>query len=146
RSLDQLEWVTGFGAFGQLTVPLTTRLAAQGGLRYDSFRFRVSDRFLAGGVDQSGARTMAALSPSFGVIYSPAAALSLFANYGTSFQTPTTTELANRPAGAGGFNPILQPERTRSIESGARGRIGERATYQVALYHARTRNALIGFE
>lgn len=146
-SLDQLEWVTGIGAFGQLTAPLTSRLTVQGGLRYDSFRFRVRDRFTSpDGTDHSGERTMAALSPSVGVIYSPAGALSLYANYGTSFQTPTTTELANRPEGAGGFNPELQPERTRSFETGLRGRLAERATYQLAAYHARTRNALIGFE
>lgn len=146
-SLDQLEWVTGIGIFGQLTVPLTAQLTAQGGLRHDSFRFRVRDRFTSSdGTDHSGARTMAALSPSVGVIYSPAGALSLYANYGTSFQTPTTTELANRPEGAGGFNPALQPERTRSLEAGLRGRLVERTTYQLAAYHAHTRNALIGFE
>lgn len=151
-SLDQLEWVTGIGTFGQLTVPLTTRLTAQGGLRYDTFRFRVRDRFTApghngdDGIDQSGVRTMAALSPSVGLIYAPAAALGLFANYGTSFQTPTTTELANRPEGAGGFNPALQPERTRSFEAGLRGQVAERTRYQLAAYHARTKNALIGFE
>jgi iron complex outermembrane receptor protein len=146
-TLDQLEWVTGIGLFGQLTAPLTARLTAQGGLRYDTFRFRVDDRFPSpDGTDQSGRRTMAALSPSFGVIYSPGRATNLYANFGTSFQTPTTTELANRPEGAGGFNPALQPERTRSFEAGLRGVLDGRTTYQLAAYHARTRNALIGFE
>lgn len=145
-TLDQLEWVTGLGAFGQLSAPLTDRLTTLAGLRYDGFRFRVRDRFTApDGADYSGSRTMSALSPSFGVIYAPGAAASVYANIGTSFQTPTTTELANRPDGAGGFNPALQPERTRSLEAGLRGEIGA-ASYQLAVYRADTRNALIGFE
>jgi iron complex outermembrane receptor protein len=150
-ALDQLEWVTGTGAFAQLAVPLATRLTALGGLRYDAFHFRVHDRFMVNGdPDDSGSRGMAALSPSLGLVYEAGAAASIYANFGTSFQTPTTTELANRPAGAGGFNPDLDPERTRSLEAGVRGWIGGSAgtpaTYQLAIYHARTRNALIGFE
>jgi iron complex outermembrane receptor protein len=146
-TLDQLERVTGIGAFGQLAAPLAPRLTGLAGLRYDAFRFRVRDRFLASdGTNQSGRRTMDALSPSLGVIYAAGAATSLYANFGTSFQTPTTTELANRPEGAGGFNPALQPERTRSLEAGVRGEVAERASYQIAAYRAQTKNALIGFE
>jgi iron complex outermembrane receptor protein len=145
-TLDQLEWVTGIGAFAQVTAPLTDRLSTLAGLRYDGFRFRVMDRFIeADGTDDSGRRTMAALSPSVGLVYTPGAAASIYANFGTSFQTPTTTELANRPDGAGGFNPILEPERTRSLEAGLRGQVA-RGSYQLAVYRAETRNALIGFE
>jgi len=155
RALDQIEWVTGIGLFGQLSVPLTDQIGALLGLRYDHFEFEAEDHFPhPDGADFSGRRTMSALSPSAGLILHPTEGLGLFANYGTSFQTPTTTELGNRPEGAGGFNPDLEPERTHSFEIGARGEIGwtmgdqrtQSVVYQLALYHARTRSALIGFE
>lgn len=152
-TLDQLEWVTGLGLFGQLSAPVLGRLTALAGLRYDHFRFEVDDRFPhPDGADFSGRRTMSALSPSVGLVLATGdgatgSTADLYANFGTSFQTPTTTELGNRPDGAGGFNPELQPERTRSFEVGVRGRLAPRPiSYQLAAYHARTTNALIGFE
>lgn len=150
-TLDQLESVTGIGVFARLGAPLTEHLTILGGLRWDHFDFRVRDRYtIAGDPDDSGRRAMSALSPSLGVVYRVGEA-SLYANFGSSFQTPTTTELANRPEGAGGFNPGIEPERTRSFEVGVRGALGgagegPRTRYQLALYHARTRDALIGFE
>lgn len=155
-TLDQVEWVTGLGAFAQLAAPLMGRLTALGGIRYDHFHFRVRDHYIvAGDPDDSGRRTMAALSPSLGVVY-VWGETSIYGNLGTSFQTPTTTELVNRPDGAGGFNPTLEPERTCSVELGVRGRFGQTTvgspgyvawtTFQLAVYHARTRHALIGFE
>jgi len=148
-TLDQLEWVTGLGAFGQVAARLTRRLTLLGSLRHDHFDFRVRDRFTTGDPDDSGRRRMAALSPSLGVAYD-LGGVGVYASFGRSFQTPTTTELANRPEGAGGFNPSLEPERTRSLELGARGELGgggaSRGRWQVAFFHARTRDALVGFE
>ncbi|HUH13665.1 MAG TPA: TonB-dependent receptor, partial [Longimicrobiales bacterium] len=63
-----------------------------------------------------------------------------------AFETPTTTELANRPSGAGGFNPELEPQRTLSFELGTRGTRGAALSWQAALYHARVEDALIPFE
>ncbi|HEY0154460.1 MAG TPA: TonB-dependent receptor, partial [Longimicrobium sp.] len=57
----------------------------------------------------------------------------------------TTTELANRPSGAGGFNPDLGPERTRSLEVGAKARRGA-GWLEVAAYRARVDSMLIGYE
>jgi iron complex outermembrane recepter protein len=64
----------------------------------------------------------------------------------TVFETPTTTELANRPDGAGGFNPELEPQHARSVEVGARGDLGAQTTYQLAVYRSHIRNALIPFQ
>jgi iron complex outermembrane receptor protein len=77
--------------------------------------------------------------------YAVLPALSLYANVATGFQTPTTTELANRPSGAGGFNPTLQPERNHSHEAGAKGRAGA-FEYDVVAYDMRIDDELIPFE
>lgn len=143
--LDQREHVTsaaGFAEFSASAGPVDV-LAA---LRYDRFRFSADDRLVtASDPDDSGARTMDAWSPMAGMSVSAAPWLAFYANVATAFQTPTTTELANRPDGAGGFNPLLQPERTRSLEAGAKARRGD-AWAELAVYRARVRDALVPFE
>ncbi|MET0399287.1 MAG: TonB-dependent receptor [Longimicrobiaceae bacterium] len=146
--LDQRERVTGTAAFAQVAVPLLPRLDALAALRYDRFRFAVDDRLpaTAANPDDSGARTMDAWSPTLGVTLAAADAVSLYANAATAFETPTTTELANRPDRAGGFNPALRPQRTTSYEAGAKGRLGAWGAWELAAYTAAVRDALVPFE
>ena len=59
-----------------------------------------TDRFVGDGdPDDSGERTMTAVSPSIGVVVAPARGVELFGSAGSFFETPTTTELVNRPSG-----------------------------------------------
>ena len=146
-TLDQLETVVSSAAFGQVVLPIGERLHALGGLRYDRFRFETADRLVGvGNPDDSGRRDMDALSPSLGVLVEVRDWVRVYANVATSFETPTTTELANRPTGAGGFNPELEPQRTRSFEAGVKGDVGDVASYQIAAYRARVEDALVPFE
>jgi iron complex outermembrane recepter protein len=143
---DQEERVRSAAPFFHVAARLLPALDVMAGVRYDHFRFEVDDRLAAEGrPDESGARVMAALSPSVGVLYGIRDGVSVFANVATAFETPTTTELANRPDEAGGFNPELEPQRTLSVEAGLRGG-SERAGFQLAAYRAGLRNALIPFE
>jgi iron complex outermembrane receptor protein len=64
----------------------------------------------------------------------------------TSFETPTTTELVNRPTGPGGFNPELNPQKATTFEIGARGVVTQRFAFDVAGFVADVRDALIPFE
>ncbi|CAN5679816.1 TonB-dependent receptor [soil metagenome] len=144
--LDQRERVSSAAGFTQLAVTLAERLDLLGTLRYDRFRFGVMDRLVTlTNPDDSGSRTLGALSPSVGASWAFAEAFNLYGNIATAFETPTTTELANQPSGAGGFNPELEPQRTRSVEMGAKGWLGSLAAYQIAVYRARVRDALIPF-
>ena len=145
RTLDQLERVRALGLFGHARARLGSRGDVSAGLRYDRFRFAVEDRLFADSVDDSGSRTMGALSPSLGLHVRVARDVDVFGNFATAFETPTTTELANRPGGAGGFNPDLDPQRTRSFEMGVRGRHGV-ARFELVGWTARTRDALLPFE
>lgn len=146
RLLDQRERVTGLGAFTQLSADLGAGLDLMAGARYDRIRFAVDDRLLGpDDPDDSGARTLDAVSPTLGVSWAATPALSVYGNVATSFQTPTTTELANRPSGAGGFNPELEPQRARSYEAGVKGALGA-ATYQLAAFRMELRNSLVPFE
>lgn len=144
--LDQDEQVLGLGAFAQASAALHPRVTALAGLRHDRTLFQADDRFLANGdPDDSGQRTLSALSPSAGLSLSLDGGVTVYSNVGTAFETPTTTEFANRPDGAGGFNPALQPQRTISYELGAR-RVRPGATAQLAVFRAIVRDALIPFE
>ncbi len=138
RVLDQRERVASAAGFSQLAATLGQRVDLLGAVRYDRFRFAVRDRLItATNPDDSGSRTLDALSPSVGASWAFADAFNLYGNVATAFETPTTTEFANQPSGAGGFNPELEPQRTRSVEAGAKGGSGSLAAYQVAVYRAR---------
>jgi iron complex outermembrane receptor protein len=150
-TLDQLERVTNAAAFAQADATVGGRVTLLAGLRRDRITFAADDRLVtAANPDDSGERTMAATSPSVGLSVAVGPRLRVFANAATAFETPTTTELANRPTGAGGFNPELDPQRTRSAEVGLNGgfTLGARVagTVQVAAYDARVTDALIPFE
>jgi iron complex outermembrane receptor protein len=147
RTLDQRERVTSSSAFAQGAADLAGRVEVLGAVRYDRFRFAVNDRLVSdANPDDSGARTMQRVSPALGVSFAATPAVSLYANVATAFETPTTTELANRPTGAGGFNPDLQPQRTVSAEVGARARPAPWLWVEGAAYRARVDDALIPFE
>jgi iron complex outermembrane receptor protein len=147
RQLDQLERVTEVGPFVQSALELTPRTTITAGLRYDWVDFRVHDRLVDSlNPDDSGRRLMAALSGSLGVALNPAPAVTVYANVGSSFETPTTTELTNRPDTAGGFNPTLQPQKAWNYEVGARGAVNGRLSYSLALFQADVRDELISYE
>jgi iron complex outermembrane receptor protein len=120
------------------------------GARHDRIGFKAEDRLVsAGNPDDSGERTMSATSPSLGLTWTATPLLDVYTNYSTSFETPTTSELANQQSGAGGLNPTLEPQRTHSVEIGINGRVRLlrlAGSYQVAAYGAKVRDALIPFE
>ncbi|MEL6616088.1 MAG: TonB-dependent receptor, partial [Bacteroidota bacterium] len=68
RTLDQLETVASGGLFARAGMPLAGPLRAEAALRADRVRFEADDRLLADG-DQSGSRTLGALSPQVGLSY-----------------------------------------------------------------------------
>ncbi len=147
RSLDQLEHVTELGPFVQAVADVTPRTALTAGLRYDWVSFAVRDRLVGDSSsnvkykNDSGRRVMAAASGSLGATFRASEALTVYASTGSAFETPTTTELANRPDTGGGFNRGLSPQRAWTYEVGARS-----ASWDVALYQSDVRDALVSFE
>ena len=157
RSLDQRERVTELGPFVQGVIDLGPAASLTAGVRYDRVSFRVRDRLItATNPDDSGERVMDAASGSLGVAVAGGPDdVTLYANVGSTFETPTTTELANRPDTAGGFNANLEPQRAWSYEIGLRqggegrggtGRDGEGVTWSVAVFRTDVRNLLVSFE
>lgn len=144
--VDQQESVRAMAGFGQVSLSLGTRLTAMGALRVDRFNFRADDRLVGeDNPDDSGDRAMGNVSPSFG-LHLDLGEHGLFGSVARSFETPTTTELANQPDRAGGFNPGLEPQRGWTVEGGIRGTLGRRSAYDVAIFNTTLTNQLVPFE
>ena len=135
--LDQRERVSELGAFGQLVVFAGQGVSIRAGGRHDRVGFAVDDRLEPAA---GGERTMSAWSGSAAVAWRHDLA-ELWLGIGTAFETPTTTELANRPDGSTGINRELDPSRTVSIESGIRLHRGAVALEAVA-FAGRTTDAI----
>jgi iron complex outermembrane recepter protein len=146
-TLDQDESVDDLALFVQGTINPVEPLTLLGGVRYDWYRFSVEDELEeAGNPDDSGRIDMSQVSPSLGASLRLTPEVNLYANVATAFETPTTTELANRPTGAGGFNPDLRPQETLSFEGGLKGFRSGVGSWELAGYTAEVTNALIPFE
>ena len=149
RSLDQLEHVTEIGPFVQSVVELSPQTTVTAGMRYDWVKFGVQDHLITvtpTNPDDSGERLMRALSGSLGIAVNPANRVTVYGNVGTSFETPTTTELANSPSGSGGFNTGLEPQHAWNYEVGARGTVARGLAYTVAGFQADVKGELIPYE
>jgi len=140
--LDQREKVTELGPFAQVQWSPNERLLLSGGARFDWVNFDLADRFLADG-DDSGDRSMSALSGNIGASWSFDRRFVPYVNVSTSFETPTTTELVNQPDGSGGFNTELGPQRAVNYEIGARGEPTPAVSYSFALFVGRVTDAIV---
>ena len=140
---DQRETVSEVGPFAQIQWEPSGRVLLLGAVRWDRLAFRVRDRFLTDGVDNSGERVMEAASASAGVSVLLAPGATIFANTATSFESPTTTELVNQANGTAGFNRTLGPQRSHTAELGTRGDLGERWRYSLSIFTTGIRDAII---
>ncbi len=144
--LNQKEIVTGAAPFISAELKLNKRIEFQLGMRSDNYQFKVNDNLLTDG-DNSGKRRISNLSPMAGIIFLPLPYLKIYANFATSFQTPTTNELSNNPSGSGGFNPSLEPEKIKSYELGAWGILQPyNLNFETAFFIMNFNNMLISYQ
>lgn len=144
RLLEQHETVQNFAAYSFVNVNITDQLSASAGVRADQVQFEMEDKLLDNG-DQSGNRDFSAITPSVGISYAWEQA-TLYGNYRSAFETPTTTELVNRPDLNGGFNPDVAPQKTKGFELGLRGSVTTWAlNYDIAVYSMNIEDRLTPF-
>lgn len=145
-TLDQLERVATAGVFARAEVA-RSRARLTSTLRGDRTNFTVADRRVAS--PTSGtlvSLTMAAVTPMIGLTVRPGERWSLYGNLARSFETPTTTELANQPDGRAGINRDLKPQRGRTLEAGVKGQVTGRLLYDASVFDIATTDELIPFE
>jgi len=143
-TLDQREIVTSVGPYVRDELEFGRAIATVG-VRGDRTTFKTTDHFTSDGRDDSGTRTMSALSPMAGIALRVRPHQSVYLNVSSAFETPTTTEMVNKPDSSAGLNPTLNPQVSLTTEVGAKGEaLG--LQYDVALYATRVRDELIGFD
>jgi iron complex outermembrane receptor protein len=146
-TLDQRELVSSIGAYVRDEIQIGERFILTGGVRADRIRFEVEDHFIdANNPDDSGERSLGAVSPMVGLLALMSATHSAYANVSTAFETPTATELGNQPSGAAGINRDLKPQRSITYETGLKGLTLLGLQYNASLFATRVADELIPFD
>jgi iron complex outermembrane receptor protein len=139
----QNEDVTNLGLFLQDEIRLPGNLEFTGSVRYDRIRFGVTDRFLGDG-DDSATIHYREWSFTGALQWRPSRMLNPYVRVSTSFDTPTTTSLAN-PDG-GGINSDLKAQKSVNYELGVKGLLlSDRLQYEAAVFHVRVHDELVPF-
>jgi len=128
------------GLFAMARVEAGSRWAFLLGLRHDRIRNQLEDHLKAEGLDLSGERTFGQTTGRVGVSFAATSRLDLYASWGQGFLPPATEELYANPDALGGFNTSLVPASSRGAEVGARGSLGRRLTYELAVFHLTTKD------
>jgi iron complex outermembrane recepter protein len=160
--LNQVESFKSTGIYLLQDVQIHQKLLLSLGLRFDDLQLKATDNFLTDG-DQSGSRHFTKFNPMAGVNYEFAPNAAVYANFSSTFESPTLNELSNNPDNIGGFNPTLLPQQATSIEVGTKGKIGAKnaiytegspkmsnfkneLSFDVALFRIETENDLVPYQ
>ncbi|MEO8082059.1 MAG: TonB-dependent receptor [Caldimonas sp.] len=140
---DERNRVGDRDVFAQAAWDLTPGWTLTLGARRSQIVFRSHDNFVtATNPDDSGSVDYGATNPVAGLAWRPHRSLSLYANVGRGFETPTFTELAYRP-GASGLNVGLAASRSRHAEAGIKWRPTSQHRLEIAVFDIATRDELV---
>lgn len=146
-TLNQRELVSSFGSYLRDELQLGDRYIFTGAARADAVRFQVRDRLItATNPDDSGERSLHAVSPMIGLLVRVSPVQSAYANISSAFETPTATELGNQPSGAAGINRELKPQRSTTYELGIKGVTRGAVQYNASLFATTVKDELIPYD
>ena len=143
---DEDDTVSSSALYAQAEWHFAEKWIAMAGVRSNRVSFGSTDYFIVPGtlnLDNSGSRDVNATTPALGILYRLAPATSLYANYGRGFETPTFSEMAYSSSGAPGLNFALEPEKSRSMETGIKTLIGPNLRLNAALYDVETHDEIV---
>ncbi|MDB5684554.1 MAG: ligand-gated channel protein, partial [Sphingomonas bacterium] len=119
-------------SYGELRVMPVPQLTLVAGAIHTNGRRRIDNRLVPA---RSGDARFDAFAPKLGLLFAPAPAVQIYANYSRSVELPGFSELSQTPAnGLPGFVD-LGPQRAWTAEIGARGQAGI-ASWNVSVYRA----------
>ena len=143
---DERNAVTGRALYAQVAWQPAERWHLHAGARRNAVAFESADRFVTtGNPDDSGRLDFRQTTPVVGALFRVTPSLSVFANVGRGFETPTFSELAYRADGLTGLNDRLAPAISRSFEFGLRAERSALA-YSATLFRTRTDDELAVIE
>lgn len=136
-SRDQSASTRAAGVYAQGQLKLFGPVKLVGGVRYDRFHTKVTNRLLT----NSGSASQGIASPKIGIVVAPTSALEFFANTGMGFRSPADTELSPNRAGAA-FNRDLEVAKLRSSDLGATLRLPAGLKLSADVFTTRTEREL----
>jgi iron complex outermembrane receptor protein len=140
---DERDRVASHDLYVQAEWAPAPRWRLDAGVRRSRVAFRSRDAYVtADNPDDSGRLAYTHASPVAGVLFRATPWLSVYANTGGGFETPTFAELAYRDDGRSGLNTALRPSISRNYEVGVRMR---RAAFEAsaAVFSSRTHDELV---
>jgi iron complex outermembrane recepter protein len=140
---DEDDLVSSTDVYAQGEWRFAERWSAHGGVRASRVKFRSDDHYIVpGNPDDSGTREYSASTPVAGLLFRPLKTVSLYANLGRGFETPTFAELAHQNVGSG-LNFALQASRSRHAEVGAKMIVASVARINAALFDIEARDEIV---
>jgi iron complex outermembrane recepter protein len=143
--LDQIEEFRNIGLFLLQEFTIIPKLKLSVNTRFDDIRLEISDKFLSDG-NQSATQSFQRFSPMAGLSFSPTPSQAIFANISTNFETPSLNELSNNPTGLGGFNPDLNPQKSRNYEAGYKGILGKKFRADISLFYIEVEDEIVPYQ
>lgn len=143
--LNQVEEFRNIGVFLLQELMITPKLKLSLNTRFDDIRLEISDKFLSDG-NQSATQSFQRFSPMAGLSFSPTVSQAVFANVSTNFETPSLNELSNNPTGLGGFNPDLNPQKSRNYEIGYKGILGKKFRADISLFYIEVEDEIVPYQ
>jgi iron complex outermembrane recepter protein len=147
RQTDQQETILNLGVGLNAGATMFGGVYLFSSLRYDAIHFEATDNLVTpDNPDNSGSVTMSYLSATGGAVLEWTKNHRISISAAQGLETPTSTELANRPDGSGGYNNELQPQVVTTLDLVLRGRISELFDYNVTGFNTMIYDALIPFQ
>ena len=144
RDEDDEVWSTD--AFAQGEWRFAEHWSLHAGVRTGKTKFRSTDYYIVPGVpnnpDDSGTREYSDTTPVAGLVFMPTSTLSVYANYGRGFETPTFAELAHQNTGSG-LNFALQAATSRHVEVGVKTLAANFARANLAIFDISTHDEIV---
>jgi len=141
---DEDDTVTNTDFYAQGEWAFLPLWALSGGARHSRVHFDSRDYYIAGlNPDDSGSISFSRTTPVAGLLFKATERLSVYANAGDGFETPTFAELAYRPGGATGLNFALRPAKSRHLEVGAKGSVVAGTRFTLAAFRIDTRDEIV---
>lgn len=140
---DEDDRVDGNDQYLQLGWQPSQRWHLALGARHSRVAFDTRDYYVRpGNPDDSGRLDYSRTSPVVGALLRATPTLSVYANAGRGFETPTFAELAYRGDGGSGLNTALQAARSRNVEIGLRSH-EQRRVWSAAMFENHTQAELV---
>jgi iron complex outermembrane recepter protein len=143
--LDQDEEFSNIGVFLLQELNILPQLKLSLNTRFDDIQLKISDKFLSDG-NQSATQSFQRFSPMLGLSFSPTLSSAIYTNISTNFETPSLNELSNNPLGTGGFNPNLNPQKSRNYEVGYKGILGKKFRADIALFYIEVEDEIVPYQ